>query len=52
MSKRELLSKLSIGSWIQIGHPTIAEIMASAGFDWLVVDLEHSAITLREAEDQ
>ena len=51
MSKSELLSKLSIGSWIQIGHPTIAEIMASAGFDWLVVDLEHSAITLREAED-
>ena len=51
MSKSELLSKLSIGSWIQIGNPTIAEIMASAGFDWLVVDLEHSAITLREAED-
>ena len=51
MSKSELLSKLSIGSWIQIGHPAIAEIMASVGFDWLVVDLEHSAITLREAED-
>ena len=51
MSKSELLNKLSIGSWIQIGHPAIAEIMASAGFDWLVVDLEHSAITLREAED-
>ena len=42
MSKSELLRKLSIGSWIQIGHPAIAEIMASAGFDWLVVDLEHS----------
>ena len=25
--------------------------MASAGFDWLAVDLEHSVITLREAED-
>ena len=25
--------------------------MASAGFDWLAVDLEHSAITIREAED-
>jgi len=51
MSKSEVLSKLSIGSWIQMGHPVIAEIMASAGFDWLVVDLEHSTITLREAED-
>ena len=51
MSNKQLLQTLSIGSWIQIGHPAIAEIMASAGFDWLVVDLEHSAITLREAED-
>ena len=25
--------------------------MASAGFDWLAIDLEHSTITLREAED-
>jgi 2-dehydro-3-deoxyglucarate aldolase len=51
MPNNELLRKLTIGSWIQMGHPAIAEIMASAGFDWLVVDLEHSAITLREAED-
>ena len=34
-----------------MGHPAIAEIRASAGFDWLAVDLEHSTITLREAED-
>ena len=25
--------------------------MASAGFDWLAVDLEHSAITIQDAED-
>ena len=43
--------KLSIGSWITLAHPAIAEIMASAGFDWLVVDLEHSVITIREAEE-
>jgi len=47
----ELLTRLTIGSWIQIGHPVVAEIMASAGFDWLAIDLEHSTITLREAED-
>ena len=46
-----LLQKISIGSWIQLGHPAVAEIMASAGFDWLAIDLEHSTITLREAED-
>jgi len=33
--------KLTLGSWIQIGHPDIAEIMANMGFDWLVLDNEH-----------
>jgi len=42
---------LTIGSWITIGHPSVAEIMANAGFDWLTVDLEHSSITLSEAQD-
>ena len=51
MKKNPILQELSVGSWIQIGHPGVAEIMASAGFDWLAIDLEHSAITLREAED-
>lgn len=41
----------SIGSWITLAHPAIAEIMAKAGFDWLAVDLEHSVITIREAEE-
>jgi len=43
--------KLTVGSWITLAHPAIAEIMAKAGFDWLTVDLEHSVITIREAED-
>jgi len=42
---------VTIGSWITLGHPAIAEIMARAGFDWLTVDLEHSTITIREAGD-
>ena len=41
----------SIGSWITLAHPAIAEIMANAGFDWLAVDLEHSVINIREAEE-
>lgn len=36
----------AFGSWIQFGDPAIAEIMAQAGFDWLGIDLEHSAIDL------
>ena len=43
--------KFTIGSWITLGHPAIAEILSDAGFDWLVIDLEHSVITIREAED-
>lgn len=39
-----------IGSWITVSHPAIAEIMARAGFDFLVVDLEHSPIGIHEAE--
>lgn len=43
--------QLTIGSWITLAHPAIAEIMAKAGFDWLAVDLEHSVITIRETEE-
>lgn len=43
-------SKLTIGSWITLGHPAIAEIMASAGFDWLVLDMEHSVLELSEVQ--
>ena len=48
-----MLSKneLNIGSWITLAHPAIAEIMSEAGFDWLAIDLEHSVITIREAEE-
>ncbi len=38
--------QVTLGSWIQIGHPVCAEVMARAGFDWLCVDLEHGAIDL------
>lgn len=43
-------SELTIGSWITLGHPAIAEIMASAGFDWLVLDMEHSVLELNEVQ--
>ena len=41
----------TIGSWFQLGHVEVAEIMALAGFDWLVVDLEHSVISIETAAD-
>lgn len=36
--------KLTLGSWITIGHPNVAEILANAGFEWLVIDIEHNPI--------
>jgi 2-dehydro-3-deoxyglucarate aldolase len=39
------------GSWITIGDCSVAEVMAHAGFDWLAVDMEHSAITLNQAQE-
>lgn len=55
MIRRSLKEKLqhrelSIGSWITIGHSSIAEIVVKAGFEWLTIDMEHSAITLSEAQ--
>lgn len=42
--------ELTIGSWITLGHPSIAEIMAKTGFDWLVLDTEHSVLELSEVQ--
>ena len=42
--------ELTVGSWITIGDPSVAEIMAKSGFDWLVVDMEHSAIDFSQAQ--
>lgn len=45
------LRQTTIGSWITVGSTVVAEIMARSGFDWLVVDMEHSAITLDIAQE-
>lgn len=48
--KRQLAEgELTLGSWITLGHPAIAEIMAASGFEFVVVDLEHSVIGIAEA---
>jgi 2-dehydro-3-deoxyglucarate aldolase len=52
-SIRENLAKgkHSIGSWIQIPHASIAEIMGQAGYDWVAVDIEHGAISPHQLPD-
>jgi len=41
----------SIGSWIQIPHSSIAEIIGQAGYDWVAVDMEHGAISTHQLPD-
>jgi len=36
--------KPSVGTWLSLASPISAEYMAHAGFDWLVVDTEHSPV--------
>jgi len=36
------------GVWLGIPNNTVAEIMAGAGFDWLLVDHEHAPFELRD----
>ena len=41
----------SIGSWMQIPHPSVAEIMGQAGYDWVAVDMEHGAVAVNQLPD-
>ena len=44
-------NRLTIGSWIMMNDPISVEIMALAGFEWLVVDIEHTSIDLKSTEN-
>ncbi|MDI7259374.1 MAG: HpcH/HpaI aldolase/citrate lyase family protein [Thermodesulfobacteriota bacterium] len=33
--------KAAIGTFVQIGHPDVTEMLSHAGFDWLLLDGEH-----------
>ena len=40
-----------VGNWISIGHPAVGEISAQLGFDFVVIDTEHTATSISELED-
>lgn len=44
-------NELTIGSWIMIGHSMSIEVMALAGFEWLVIDIEHTSIDISSTEN-
>ncbi|MGB2754744.1 MAG: aldolase/citrate lyase family protein [Phycisphaerae bacterium] len=45
--KRKLArGQVVVGSWIAMDHPWVADIMGQCGFEFLVVELEHSVVEL------
>jgi 2-dehydro-3-deoxyglucarate aldolase len=34
----------AVGCWIGVADPSAVEVIADAGFDWLLIDMEHSPI--------
>lgn len=50
LKKRLAARELTIGSWLSFGYTPVCEMMAKAGFDWLVVDMEHTAIDVWQAQ--
>ncbi|MBY8861149.1 hypothetical protein K7711_32060 [Nocardia sp. CA2R105] len=45
-----LLDRPAVGTWIKLNTPASVEIMAYAGFDFVVVDLEHTTLNLETAQ--
>jgi 2-keto-3-deoxy-L-rhamnonate aldolase RhmA len=44
--------ELQIGLWCSLCHPVAAEIVSHSGFDWLLLDTEHSPNDLQEILSQ
>ena len=51
LRKKILSRELCIGTWIQIGHPAVAEILAQCGYEWIAVDMEHAGIGIETYTD-
>lgn len=44
--------RAQVGMWVSSGSPTNAEICAGSGLDWLLIDGEHSPLSLQSIQDQ
>lgn len=41
-----------IGFWLSLGSPTVAELVAGAGYDWVLIDTEHAPNEVPDVIDQ
>jgi len=50
--KQKLLNgQVTLGGWVMLGHPGVAQILSACGFDWVAVDMEHAAIDIENLEN-
>ena len=45
LRRRVQAGETTLGCFLNLGSPLAAELCGSAGYDWLIVDLEHGATT-------
>ena len=45
------LGKALIGGWVQISNSNIAEIMSSAQYSWIALDMEHGSFSIGDLPD-
>lgn len=43
--------QVTMGTWQQIPHASISEILGKAGYDWVAVDLEHGSVSVDKLPD-
>ena len=48
LKKKIINNELTIGSWLSLGDESICEMMLNVGFDWIVIDMEHTAISVEK----
>ncbi|HNW00615.1 MAG TPA: aldolase/citrate lyase family protein, partial [Burkholderiaceae bacterium] len=44
LARKDFPGSYAVGSWIMSASPVVAEAMGCAGFDWGVVDMEHTPL--------
>jgi 2-dehydro-3-deoxyglucarate aldolase/4-hydroxy-2-oxoheptanedioate aldolase len=47
-----MTTRLTLGTWLSVGSPVIAELAAVCGIDWVLLDLEHGCGSDADVPDQ
>lgn len=50
VKERLRAGEATVGCFVALGSPSVAELLGHVGFDWLVIETEHSAVDVAEVE--